>query len=480
MINETIGLKGIPALWIHKAGIPLRPIVSFINSPTYEVSSYLAKILSPVVGKTENTVKNSRAFAEFIRDINLDANHELVSFDVVSLFTKIPVDLAIKVAKKRLNEDVSLNKRTTLPVEFLIDLLSFCLNTTYFVYDGTYYQQVFGTAMGSPVSAVIANLVMEDIEQRALASSPVTPLFWKRYVDDVISAVSKNEVENLLNHLNSVEPSIQFTVERENDGQLSFLDLNIYRKDQGLLETSVYRKPTHTDKYLAFDSHHPICHKKSVTNTLFMRAECLPSSSDSKDNERKYVFDVLKENNYPKHFLNNCLKPVIPSRKTSENDNSMMGFAVVPYVHGVTEPIKRILGSYNIKVAQKPFLTLNHIFSKPKDPVSKEQKSDAIYSIPCNDCNQEYIGQTKRQFGTRLKEHQKAVALSRKDNSALSEHTCQTNHTIAWNNSKIITTNQRYHQRRCLEAWHINSAHAPLNRDDGGLLPDAYLHLINR
>ena len=75
-------------------------------------------------------------------------------------------------------------------------------------------------------------------------------------------------------------------------------------------------------------------------------------------------------------------------------------------------------------------------------------------------------GQTKRQFGTRLKEHQKAVSLSKKGNSALSEHTCQTNHTIAWDNSKIITTNRRYHQRCCLKAWHINSAHAPLNRDD--------------
>ena len=77
----------------------------------------------------------------------------------------------------------------------------------------------------------------------------------------------------------------------------------------------------------------------------------------------------------------------------------MMGFAVVPYIHGVTEAIKRILCSYNVKVAQKPFLTLNDIFTKPKDPVPKEQKSNAIYPIPCNDCNQEYIGQTKRQFG---------------------------------------------------------------------------------
>ena len=70
-------------------------------------------------------------------------------------------------------------------------------------------------------------------------------LFWKRYV---ISAVSKNAVENLLSHLNSVELSIQFTVKREKDRRLSFLDLNVYRTDHGNLETGVYRKPTRTDK----------------------------------------------------------------------------------------------------------------------------------------------------------------------------------------------------------------------------------------
>ena len=76
-----------------------------------------------------------------------------------------------------------------------------------------------------------------------------------------------------------------------------------------------------------------------------------------------------------------------------------------------------------LRHTQKPFQTLGHIFTKPNDPVTKEQWTDAIYSIPCNDSDNEYIGQTKRQFGISLKEHQKAVFFCKKENSALSEHT---------------------------------------------------------
>ena len=71
------------------------------------------------------------------------------------------------------------------------------------------------------------------------------------------------------------------------------------------------------------------------------------------------------------------------------------------------------------------------------------------------------MGNTKRQFGTHLKEHQKAAFFCKKENLALSEHPCLTNHTVEKDNSKIITTNPCYHQHLCLEAWHINSAHAP-------------------
>ena len=145
---------------------------------------------------------------------------------------------------------------------------------------------------------------------------------------NVISAVSGNEAERLLSHLNSVEPSIQFTLKREKDRHLPFLDLNVSRGVQGNLETSVYRKPTHTDKYLAFDSHHPICHKK-VCN--LRRADCLPSSLDSKTEERKYVSNVLKENGYTKTFLRNCQKPVTNSNALDGREPAT-GFAVIPYI----------------------------------------------------------------------------------------------------------------------------------------------------
>ena len=72
------------------------------------------------------------------------------------------------------------------------------------------------------------------------------------------------EMKRNASYRSRVEPSIQFTLEREKDRHLPFLDLNVSRGVQGNLETSVYRKPTHTDKYLAFDSHHPICHKPNL------------------------------------------------------------------------------------------------------------------------------------------------------------------------------------------------------------------------
>jgi hypothetical protein len=141
----------------------------------------------------------------------------------------------------------------------------------------------------------------------------------------------------------------------------------VHRTVDGKVETDVYRKPTHTDKYLSYDSHHPVGHKRSITKTLLQRAESLPWNSDSQANEREYVLNVLGGNDYPKCFLNDCLRSLVcRNQNNSEGDTSVKGYAIVPYIQGVAEPIKRMLSNCNNKVALKPYLTLDHISQSQK------------------------------------------------------------------------------------------------------------------
>jgi len=97
------------------------------------------------------------------------------------LFTKVPIQLALNIAKQRLQSGPDLSQRTGLSTSDLIKGLEICLNSTNFTFRGKHYTQVFGTAMGSPVSSVVANLVMEDIETRALETFTDPPRLWKSY-----------------------------------------------------------------------------------------------------------------------------------------------------------------------------------------------------------------------------------------------------------------------------------------------------------
>ena len=95
------------------------------------------------------------------------------------------------------------------------------------------YQQVYGTTMGSPVSVVVANLVMEDIEERALSTFHPPSHFWKCYIDDTCAAFPPDQIQPFLDHLNHIELCVQFTVEEESDGRLAFLDVQLSRSDDG-------------------------------------------------------------------------------------------------------------------------------------------------------------------------------------------------------------------------------------------------------
>ena len=153
--------------------------------------------------------------------------------------------------------------------------------------------------MGSPVSPIVANLYMEAFERKALATSINPPSFWYRYFDDTLTSRKEKDIEGFTDHLNSIDPHIQFTCEVEKDGKIPFLDTLLERCEDGSIRTSVYWKPTHTDQYLNFQSHHPLEHKRSVVRTLFHRGDTLSSDNKLKDTERKHVTTALSQNGYP-------------------------------------------------------------------------------------------------------------------------------------------------------------------------------------
>ena len=167
----------------HKEGNPLRPIVTCIGSALYNTSKFLTDILSPLQNRNGYSVSNSLQFSNEVSDIRINDDEVLVSFDVVSLFTAIPVNKACDYIKKKLEDDTSLPSRTNLNISDIVSLLNFTLSNNYFVFNDKIYKQIHGCAMGSPVSPVVANLCMEEIEESAINALPTAPKIWKRYVD---------------------------------------------------------------------------------------------------------------------------------------------------------------------------------------------------------------------------------------------------------------------------------------------------------
>ena len=138
-----------------------------------------------------------------------------VSFDVKSLYTSVPVQPALKSVESLLMVESSWTKETYLSVQAIPDLLSTCLNNSGFRYRGQFYEMESGLAMGSPMSHLVANIFMADLEKKAISTMESPPKLWLRFVDDVLSIVKRHKAEMILQHLSNQHPGNLFTSEIE-------------------------------------------------------------------------------------------------------------------------------------------------------------------------------------------------------------------------------------------------------------------------
>ena len=239
----------------------------------------------------------------------------------------------------------------------------------------------------------------------------------------------------------------------------------IYQTASGYLQFKVYRKNTHTDKYLDFNSIHPLTHKESVIRSLFERSYKLCDDSFLQE-EHKHLNEVLQANNYPRSVINK-VKNKISNRQNSTNNNgqqnSNLKYASAPYLVKTSEKVSKLLKPFNIRLAHKPSAPLrNHLCNfKDKRPISKS--SGVIYKISCSMCLAVYIGETGRLVEERMAEHQRDIR-NKKRESLVYMHTEQYGHTFDFTNVRILARSNDPKTRRKLEGIYTHRNPHAINR----------------
>ena len=373
---------------------------------------------------------------------------------------------------RNLASDISLKDRTNLTAKQVTELLEICLKTTYFQFDGQIYSQVEGAAMGSPVSPIVANLFMECSFLEPLQTFPYEITLWRRYVDDTLVALSDALLEEFTTHINQIHPSIKFTREEEQNLSIAVLDTRITRSPQGTLSFTVYRKATHTDQYLQFNSNQPLQHKLGVVRTLNHRCKSICSSKEAMDKETEHIKKVLSVSGYTKSAWATANKKKNPTMPADNNKTRNKGSITLPYVGHSSDAIARVLRKSGITVHLKPFNSIRSRLVHPKDKIPMEGKAGLVYLIECGDCNAKYVGETERRLHKRIKEHQKP-------SSPVGHHIQYNNHKFDKDNVKVLQSESDWFRRGVAEAIHIETEQPILNRDRGRhTLPVIYQEIV--
>lgn len=448
MNPQTPLLYGLPK--IHKANIPIRPVVSYSNSPAYKLASWLNHIILSLTNfSSKYSVNNTFQFTNRLKDIFIPENSMLVSFDVKNLFPSIPPEDCIRLLRKLLFD------RTNIPTHHILNLcllVDTVLRQNFFQFNQQFYSQQSGLAMGSPLSPLLSEIFMSELESLIEQHPLFTKLIhFSRYVDDtfVIFNGSLMELNMFLSFLNSLHPSIEFTMELENNESIPFLDVIVHKKNRQI-NFSIYHKPTSTDTVIPYHSNHPISHKLAAFNSFFHRLFNIPLNSQSFKSELNIIKQIAYNNNYPMYLINkvyyrhlskflnkNLLFPITDKQTTK--------YFSLPFFNNISYKIQDIFRRLNINISFRTSCSLKSFVVHTKDIIPPLEKS-GVYLLKCSHpgCNTCYIGQSGRKMSTRITEHTKIIdKYKNNSNNDINSKSTFANHVINENHVFDIDTDAK-------------------------------------
>ena len=463
--------------------LPLRPIVSNIGTATYKLSKYLAQLLAPL-GKSRYTVTSTEDFINRVKTMKPRSNQKMISFDVVSLFTNVPLEKTIDIILRKVYREKLI--KTKIKREDLKNLLYLCTKEGHFTFNGETFIQTDGVMMGSPLGSLIANIFMCELENNLVPTMNNELEEWTRYVDDTFALIDPDATQRVLQKLNSYDPRIQFTYEEEENGTIPFLDVLIKRNDEHQLKTTVYRKKTNNNVYMNWNSYSPRAWKIGTLKNLIRRATMICSDTEDLEEEIQHLETVFCQiNEYPI----NVVKKVIEEERSrqqqqseessttesttdeSANEEEKTIYINLPFagpngetlVRKMRQQIEGKSQNLKIRVTYTP-TKLGSKFSV-KDKTKTECLHNVTYHVSCGNkkCKSCYVGQTKCRIIKRTLQH------NSKDNAShVLIHSKKTKHRrVSMKNVKIL--GRRYKsdfRRRISESLFIKQLKPDLNKQN--------------
>lgn len=400
--NCTIPSQIYGLIKVHKKDYPIRPIVSSCGSSGFKLANFFTEILTETFDEMGHHVKNTPHVIEKIKGVTLDQDDIMISFDVVSMFTNIPIDHMITLIKKKQHIiESTYNIKFGLFTEILLYLLR---DSAIFNWNEKTYRQKDSLAMGSPLSPILAKILMNDILDTTLPTLPSQPKALALYVDDSFWVVNKNLVTIISNALNAYHPRIKFTNEVEENKRIAFLNLMVHRTEEELI-TNWYMKPYASMRLLNYESHHE---KPCIIETAkaYIHNVLTISHGNFFHSNKNLLIKILRKNSFPENEIISLMHKFYTLMRPIPKSEGFNG-AYIPIkyrgnlINRFRHKIRPFLGD-KYRVVGVPDRCSSRVFSSLKTKTRINMKTNIIVELRCQ-CEQKIILR-KTRHGIRAKE----------------------------------------------------------------------------
>ena len=456
-----------PQTWTVPLEVPPgRPIVSDCGSETYKTAEYIDYHLNPLSIKHPSYIKDTYHFIDIVKNLQIPQNSSFFTIDIDSLYTNIDTQAGLLAVRNIMTKYPNIKR----PDQAILKLLEINLTKNDFEFNGQFYLQIKGTAMGKKFAPAYANIFMADWEEKALAKCPKKPLHYYRYLDDIwgIWTYSREDFDEFIKILNTHDASITLKYV-SNDHSVDFLDTTTFKgptfTHTHKLDIKVHFKDTDTHALLFKTSFHPTHTYRGLIKSQLLRFRKICTRSSDFITAVKLLFSALRHRGYSRSFLRHCLKnyeeqkpkidtnmiPLITTFSTISrvmNNKLKDNFKTMIQDQGLLESFQVIsayrrnknlkdllvkatltpLHQKTNKILLQVFCKLNFVrnmHTKTNFIIKQQftpQTSNCVYVIFCKKCGKQYVGETKNSIATRMTQHRYNLRHKINTNTPLVKH----------------------------------------------------------